>query len=245
MFFVLAASSLYEAMKDVQLHFTGYSYHIEAVSGMSLIHKNLEKRPESVLQKITWEDQYLSENEKRLEGRKVILWHDVISNSTSRHPSGKHPEPLNAVQLCTRIRDLQTRYNVAAIVYRPREGAKDISSSLESFEEYMFVLHMLNIVTSQYRKRIHYKDLHLDHYVEHHFVEIIWFSTSFLHLAKRKHACRKNAAQKRGNRKVAQINASPRFLLGIISFIFDKCYTFQVGKQVCNTHLCPNGKKYC
>ena len=48
------------------------------------------------------QDQEL-ENKRRMQDRQIVLWHDVLNNSLSRHPSGLHPQPLNGIQLPTSV----------------------------------------------------------------------------------------------------------------------------------------------
>ena len=83
MYFIVAASSLLHAVNDVNLNFGDNQYHIEAVPGASFIHRNVEKRVEQILERVQFLDQDETPDNKRLQGRQIVLWHDVLNNSKS------------------------------------------------------------------------------------------------------------------------------------------------------------------
>ena len=119
MVFLLAASSLHHAIKTfpqaLQDH---YKKRIYALPGLSF-------NPNAVKVRKTAQFQlsHFFRDKKRL-----VIWHDVVSNSLSRHRSNNN-KPLTPSQLIAVLEEYQER--IEAIVYCPREGTPDIYEQLK------------------------------------------------------------------------------------------------------------------
>ena len=58
--------------------------------------------------------------------KRLVIWHDVVKKSLSRHLSNNNLTPLTTSQLIALLEEYQER--IEAIVYCPREGTPDIYS---------------------------------------------------------------------------------------------------------------------
>lgn len=69
---------------------------------------------------------------KKFEGvrnLRILIWHDVINNSLSRHPSN-HNRPLSPEQLITAIRNLPCQ--IQGVIYCEREGCPEVFEILQA-----------------------------------------------------------------------------------------------------------------
>ena len=110
MVFILAASSLHHAIKTApQVTQNRYKRNVYALLGLSFNPNALKVRKTAQFQL-----SHFFHDKKRL-----IIWHDVVNNSLSRHRSNNN-KPLTPSQLIAVLENYQER--IEAIVYCPREG---------------------------------------------------------------------------------------------------------------------------
>ena len=64
-----------------------------------------------------------------LKSQQVILWHDVINNSVSSHPSNNN-RPLSPSELVENL--LHYRHQILAVIYCQRRGIQDVYPDLQA-----------------------------------------------------------------------------------------------------------------
>ena len=108
MVFILAASSLHHAIKTApQATQNRYKHNVYALPGLSFNPNALKVRKKTAQFQLS----HLFHDKKRL-----VIWHDVVNNSLSRHRSNKN-KPLTPSQLISVLENYQKR--MVAIVYCP------------------------------------------------------------------------------------------------------------------------------
>ena len=113
MVFILAASSLHHAIKTApQVTQNRYKRNIYALPGLSFNPNALKVRKAAQFQL-----SHFFHDKKRL-----VIWHDVVNNSLSRHHRSNNNKPLTTSQLIEVLEKYQER--IEAIVYCPREGTE-------------------------------------------------------------------------------------------------------------------------
>ena len=116
MVFILAASSLHHAIKTLpQALQDHYKKGIYALPGLSFNPNALKVRKTAQFQL-----SHFFRDKKRL-----VIWHDVVNNSLSRHRS-KHNKPSQLIEVLEKYQE-----RIEAIVYCPREGTPDIYDQLK------------------------------------------------------------------------------------------------------------------
>ena len=115
---ILGASSLHHAIESLpQKSRSKYKSLVFTLPGLSL---NFNSR------NLKNNVQYQLENEFSC-ANKVIIWHDVINNSTTSHPNNNYqPLSINEVQHVF----LKYSKRISAVVYCPRENAPDVTPAL-------------------------------------------------------------------------------------------------------------------
>ena len=118
MVFILAASSLNHALETLSTEEkTRYDDKIFSIPGLSL-NKNT-KNPRKIVQNL------LSKDLK--EKNNIVIWHDVLNNSISRHESNNF-QALTASQLIDELKGLQNK--LSALVYCQRHRTPNIFEDL-------------------------------------------------------------------------------------------------------------------
>ena len=186
MHFIIGASSLHHAAQNPNSSFTDHQDDFYALPGLSFVHRNPSKMIVNVLPNLP-------------AGRKFIIWHDVINNSISRHPSNDN-EPLNWETLLHAIIELKKKFELVAMIYIKRKKALDLTAILHQFHPHIFVLNMHSVLTTRWKKEIDLGILHLSYEIEMHMVERVLTAENLMQLAKRKHACRQKKNQARLSR---------------------------------------------
>lgn len=64
-----------------------------------------------------------------LKGQQIVIWHDAVNNSVSKHPSNNN-RPLSAPELVEQL--LRYRSHILAVVYCQRSGTEDIYTHLKA-----------------------------------------------------------------------------------------------------------------
>ena len=80
--------------------------------------------------------------------RKLVIWHDVVNNSSPRHSSNNY-KPLTPSQLIAVLEEYQER--IEAIVYFPREGTPDIYKKLKRFT--LVTIHIVKYIVSKRKEK--------------------------------------------------------------------------------------------
>ena len=118
MVFIIAASSLDHALKTLTLvEQTSYNDEIFSIPGLSL-NKNT-RNPRKIVQNL------LSKDLK--EQNNIVIWHDVLNNSISRHESNNF-QALTVPELIDVLKGLQDK--LSALVYCQRHRTPNIFDAL-------------------------------------------------------------------------------------------------------------------
>ena len=119
MVFILGASSLHHALENLHPdQKKGKIEKIYTIPGLSLnVHA---KNPKKVVQKL------LATELK--DKKEVVIWHDVLNNSISRHKSNGF-RPLSVPELLEVLKSLENR--LRALVYCQRDRTPDIFEHLK------------------------------------------------------------------------------------------------------------------
>ena len=174
---IYGASSLANSRDENPDSFPCESIH--ATSGMSLTHLNAYRNLFSVLSN-------LPEEEKK---RPKIIWHDVVSNSLSNHPTNGTPA-MNEHKFIDSVLYLTDLYNIKAWMIINRKDQITNILKKETFiklKKITVILRMEQILTSRWKVDIH--NIHLSHPLELHMVMRV-LNCNLRHLLKRKHGNR-------------------------------------------------------
>ncbi len=154
---ILGASSLHHAIESLpQKSRNKYKSLVFALPGLSL---NFNSRNPKKNVQYQLDHEFSCAN-------KVIIWHDVINNSTTPHPNNiNQPLSINEVQQIL----LKYSQRIFAVVYCPRENAPDVTTTLltSKIPTILILKHLISkrkqkdkLVTSKYSK------LHQPHSLE-------------------------------------------------------------------------------
>ena len=183
-YFVVAASSLYNATFDAPHLFDEYQVHFFAMPGLSLNNQNPNKNIVTLLENGT-----INSN-----GRPIVLWHDAINNSLS---SKKTPAmSINSFLNC--LSNLSRDHNVQFFTYLPRSGALGLEPYFHQVPRSVTYLKMRSILTPRYRKLLSSKfDLHLNYIVEASMLTRILLHPNLRDLTQQREANRQRNLQNR------------------------------------------------
>ena len=151
--FILAASSLHHALKKLSPALQKrVSQSCLAIPGLSFNHNAVNVRKTCQYQL----DHYL------LNQNDIIIWHDAVNNSISRHRSNNF-NSLTPNQLKKIL--LKYKRNIYAIVYCKRVGTEDIYSKLK--ESGILVINIVTDLISRRKQNLlelgqKYLELHQD-----------------------------------------------------------------------------------
>ena len=138
MVFILAASSLHHAIKTApQVTQNRYKRNVYALPGLSFNPNALKVRKTAQFQL-----SHFFHDKKRL-----VIWHDVVNNSLSRHRSNN--KPLTPSQLISVLENYQER--IEAIVYCPRDGTPDIYDQLK--RSTLVTIHLVKDIVSRRKQK--------------------------------------------------------------------------------------------
>ena len=139
MVYILSASSLHHAIKTLpQALQDHYKKGIYALPGLSSNSNALKVRKTAQFQ--------LSHFFR--EKKRLVIWHDVVNNSLSRHRSN-NIKPLTPSQLKAVLEEYQER--IEAIVYCPREGTPDIYGQLK--RSTLVTIHIVKDIVSSRKQK--------------------------------------------------------------------------------------------
>ena len=138
MVFILAASSLHHAIKTLpQALQDHYKKGICALPGLSFNPNALKVQKTAQFQlSLFFRDK-----------KRLVIWHDVVNNSLSRHRSNN--KPLTPSQLIEVLEKYQER--IEAIVYCPREGTPDIYNQLK--RSALVTIHLVKDIVSKRKQK--------------------------------------------------------------------------------------------
>ena len=155
---IFAASSLFLAVKTLPGGVRKRK-NLTTIPGLHLVENSAKYRKKTVQFQLKFvRNQHSPKPE-------VVIWHDVINNSITPHPSN-YNNPLDTQQLILVLRKLPV--NIKAIVYCQREGAPDIFPALN---RNFLTIHVVKETLSDKKLRDHqlllkYQKLHLDRKLE-------------------------------------------------------------------------------
>ena len=155
---IIGASSLRNAMEKYPAEFGPFRDCIYAKRGMSLNNLCEEKNVNEILKEVKQGEM------------NILLWHDVISNSISKHPF-QGTEPLSLDELKEELRKTQWK-GLVGFCYLPREDAQT-NLDWEELSEFGF-LKLRPILSKRYRD-LFKNDIHLNPKLELHMVERVFF----------------------------------------------------------------------
>ena len=119
---IVAASSLYHSLKDLEQEERRETQQkVYAVPGLSLNHNTLNRG----------KDLRLLLEQQPLASKQIIIWHDVLNNSIFSHRTNNYtPGPLD--ELLANLKS--KRRQISGIVYCRRTGTPDIFEDLRKTE---------------------------------------------------------------------------------------------------------------
>lgn len=134
--FILAASSLkWALLTRSEADQESYKYNTLAISGLSFT-------PHARYQHKTV--QYCLLHERKLNNvNDIVIWHDVINNSLSKHKNN-NKNPLTIDQLVPILREY--RHRIRAIVYCQRENTPYVFSELKTTG--ILIINILTVIVS-------------------------------------------------------------------------------------------------
>ena len=152
---IVGASSLHNALLSSESTFKAYENVVTAEPGMSLNNLNPNKNVYKVIRRRYWRtEQY-------------IIWHDVISNSISQHPT-QPTSPMPFSQLLAEIKRLAS-LNVVANCFLPRsDSLYNLSQFLPQVSVEMSFVKLRPLLSRHYRDILMRNDMHLSHKLEKH-----------------------------------------------------------------------------
>ena len=152
---IIAASSLQGALYK----FNVYNPQVTAIKGLTLNIVNAVDENKTV--------------HHILEQQNIILWHDVINNSITKHYSNNNTA-MKVEELMTELHNLPCR--IVAIVYCQREGAEDIYATLRA--QYFTIDAPFELFSRKKRQAPgHYaafRKLHIKEELEFHMYSVVW-----------------------------------------------------------------------
>ena len=120
MVFILGASSLHHALETLPTEENSFlKEKIYTIPGLSL--NNQAKNPQKIVQNLLLKD-FAEKNE-------IVIWHDVLNNSLSKHKSNNF-RALSVSELLDILRSLENK--LRALVYCHRIRTPDISDILKT-----------------------------------------------------------------------------------------------------------------
>ena len=120
MVFILGASSLHHALETLPTEENSFlKEKIYTIPGLSL--NNHAKNPQKIVQNLLLKD-FAEKNE-------IVIWHDVLNNSLSKHKSNNF-RALFVSELLDILRSLENK--LRALVYCHRLRTPDISDILKT-----------------------------------------------------------------------------------------------------------------
>ena len=181
---VIGASSLHHAVNNPIFQLWPFENQVVTEPGMSLVNSNCLKNVHQVIRKRNWRTE------------QFILWHDVISNSISHHPT-QSTQPLNPMQFRAELEHLAT-LNVVAFCYIPRPDAVfNVDDHLEPFTENIVFIKLRPLLSRHYRDLLAMNYFHVNLEVEHHFIQRVFGANNLHQLMLYKRINRNRSAQRR------------------------------------------------
>ena len=113
-YFIIAASSLYNATSDAPHLFGSHQENFFAIPGLSLSNKNPKKNTIHLLQNGT-----INAN-----GMPIVLWHDAVNNSLS----SKKTTAISFNSFFNCLANISREFNVRVFTYLPRSGASNLNN---------------------------------------------------------------------------------------------------------------------
>ena len=140
--FIFGASSLAAALKTLPGGTLERRRHLTALPGLHLIHSSAKFPHKTLQHQLRLALRFRSHTNKHQSRPKVIIWHDVIFNSLTPHPSNFN-NPLSPTALLQELRAFPC--DIAAIIYCQRTGSPDVFHLLrQSFLVITPVRHLLS-----------------------------------------------------------------------------------------------------
>ena len=172
-YFIIAASSLYNATFDGPHLFDSQQQNFFAMPGLSLNNKNLQKNIVHLLEK----------GLIKTNGRPIVLWHDAINNSLS----SKKTKAMSITSFFNCLAYLSRNFNVRYFTYLPRIGATDVNKFFSLCPRNITYLKMWCILTPRYKKILaSHSDLHLHYIVEASMFNRVIFHPNLRSLAEQR-----------------------------------------------------------
>ena len=139
--FIFGASSLAASLKTLPGGVFRRRRHLIALPGLHLIQSSAKFPHKTLQHQLRLVQRFQSNNSQHCRP-KIIIWHDVVNNSLSRHSSNFN-NPLSPTALIHELRALPCA--IAAVVYCQRKGSPDVFQLLrQSFLVISPVRHLLS-----------------------------------------------------------------------------------------------------
>ena len=162
---IIGASSLHHALqtRDPQQQQKAETLSANVYSDTGICLHPLARNPRKLLQNILKGFDY---------GQEIIVWHDVVNNTITDHPFDPRT-PLSSAQL---LKEIWALKQIVGVVYCEREGASGIQSELKTLK-IPVVNEVKDLISNSKRKdnsQINgYNELHQQHSLEIHSLEIV------------------------------------------------------------------------